>query len=513
MVAGFGVAGRIEGVAVMLLFALSGSIGPFVGQNWGAGDLDRVHGGIRVAYRFSLIWGAAAWLVLMLIGDWVVPLIDDNPAVIDVARHYLAIVPISYGLWGVLMMASASFNSLGKPIPSTIMAFTRMFVVYVPLAMLADHLFGYTGIFVATATANCLMGYGDTSGSNVLCPHRPVAASFRPDALLRYGRRLITVPLYLALTAVATLALPLLAPLCWLVSLRASTRGALRSGAFALVYLWCETIGILASGWLWMRNGLPTRASARWHRFLAGNFALQCWWANALKTAAERLFRLSFAVEGSDALDGAPAIMLPRHASIADTIIPMVFYAAPYQVRLRYVLKRELLLDPCLDIVGNRLPNCFVARSGADAQADIDKVVELTHGRAADEGFLIYPEGTRFSTERRARVLDSLATRVAAMDLQRMQRWTDLLPPRTGGACALIDNAPELDLVFCAHTGFERASHFSTLINGGWLGAHIRIRFWRVARRDIPSDPAAQRELLFTQWDRMQETVAELRGR
>ena len=158
VVAGFGVAGRIEGVAVMLLFALSGSIGPFVGQNWGAGNLDRVHGGIRVAYRFSLAWGAAAWLVLMLIGDWVVPLIDDNAQVIDVARHYLAIVPISYGLWGVLMMASASFNSLGKPIPSTIMAFTRMFVVYVPLAMLADHLFGYSGIFVATALANCVMG-------------------------------------------------------------------------------------------------------------------------------------------------------------------------------------------------------------------------------------------------------------------------------------------------------------------------------------------------------------------
>lgn len=158
VVAGFGVAGRIEGVAVMLLFALSGSIGPFVGQNWGAGNLERVHGGIRVAYRFSLVWGAAAWIVLMLIGDWVVPLIDNNVQVIDVARRYLAIVPVSYGLWGVLMMASASFNSLGKPIPSTIMAFTRMFVFYVPLALIADHLFGYSGIFVATATANCLMG-------------------------------------------------------------------------------------------------------------------------------------------------------------------------------------------------------------------------------------------------------------------------------------------------------------------------------------------------------------------
>ena len=60
----------------------------------------------------------------------------------------------------------------------------------------------------------------------------------------------------------------------------------------------------------------------------------------------------------------------------------MVFYAIPHQVRLRYVLKRELLLDPCLDIVGNRLPNCFVARSGADAQADIDKVADARRATA-----------------------------------------------------------------------------------------------------------------------------------
>ncbi len=158
VVAGFGVAGRIEAVAVMLLFALSGSIGPFVGQNWGANDLERVREGMRVAYRFSLAWGAGAWLILLLIGDRLVPLIDTNPEVVATARHYLAIVPVSYGLWGVLMVTSAAFNSLGKPIPSTIMAFTRMFVIYVPLAMLADHFFGYPGIFVATALANGAMG-------------------------------------------------------------------------------------------------------------------------------------------------------------------------------------------------------------------------------------------------------------------------------------------------------------------------------------------------------------------
>jgi MATE family, multidrug efflux pump len=158
VVAGFGVAGRIEAVAVMLLFALSGSIGPFVGQNWGAEAYERVDAGIRAAYRFCLIWGAVAWLGLWAFADRLVPLIDDNPAVVDSARTYLAIVPVSYGLWGVLMMASATFNSLGKPIPSTLMAATRMFLIYVPLAMLGNHYLGYQGIFIATALANAIMG-------------------------------------------------------------------------------------------------------------------------------------------------------------------------------------------------------------------------------------------------------------------------------------------------------------------------------------------------------------------
>jgi Na+-driven multidrug efflux pump len=177
VVAGFGVAARIEAVAVMLLFALSGSIGPFVGQNWGANALPRVREGIRVVYQFSLLWGAAAWLLLWLLGAQLVPLIDTNPEVVTAARTYLAIVPISYGLWGVLMMSSATFNSLGKPIPSTVMAFTRMFVIYVPLAMLADHYVGYAGIFIATATANAVMGCWGYLWlkRTLLAPHRGFA--------------------------------------------------------------------------------------------------------------------------------------------------------------------------------------------------------------------------------------------------------------------------------------------------------------------------------------------------
>ncbi|MEZ5559348.1 MAG: MATE family efflux transporter [Pseudomonadales bacterium] len=158
VVAGFGVATRLEAVAVMLLFALSGSIGPFIGQNWGARRPERVREGLRVTYQFCLIWGLIAALIMILFGPIFASWVDATEEVVGTAAFYLSVVPWSYGLWGVLMMSSASFNALGKPIPSTVLSFTRMFIVYIPMAMLMNKLMGYTGIFIATALTNALMG-------------------------------------------------------------------------------------------------------------------------------------------------------------------------------------------------------------------------------------------------------------------------------------------------------------------------------------------------------------------
>ena len=157
-VAGFGVAGRIEAVAAMLLFALSGSIGPFVGQNLGAKRIDRVRHGVRASYQFSLIWGFAVALPLFVFGGAISGLIDSSPEVIGIAALYLALVPWSYGCWGMMMMATASFNAIGKPLPSTALAFARMVIVYIPLASVLDHYFGYQGVFIATLVSNSLVG-------------------------------------------------------------------------------------------------------------------------------------------------------------------------------------------------------------------------------------------------------------------------------------------------------------------------------------------------------------------
>jgi MATE family, multidrug efflux pump len=157
-VAGFGIASRIEGLFVIPLFALSASIGPFVGQNWGANHLDRANSAMLLSFKYSLGWGLLVAVALLVLRGTLVRQFDDNVEVIEVATTYLLIVPFSYGAWGILMMASAIFNSLGKPVSSTIMSIIRMFVIYVPLAYLGEFLFGYAGVFAAAFVANILMG-------------------------------------------------------------------------------------------------------------------------------------------------------------------------------------------------------------------------------------------------------------------------------------------------------------------------------------------------------------------
>lgn len=315
------------------------------------------------------------------------------------------------------------------------------------------------------------------------------------------GRRLITIPAFIGGTLLLTALLPALLVIALALRAIPASRGALATLLFVCGYLWCETIGIVTSALIWLRH--RERAA-----FLTANYRLQYWWANALKVMAERMFRLRFEVSGQHALEGPAALVLPRHASIADTVIPMVFYAIPRQIRLRYVLKSELLFDPCLDIVGNRLPNLFVDRGGQDSERARRGVASLLDHLGIDEGVLIYPEGTRFSPAKRFAL--QARYRESPELSEQLRRWETLLPPRLGGTMAMLEHNPGRDLLFCGHSGFEGSSHFSNLINGSWMGARIRIHFWRVPFADIPRDREAAIQLLFRQWDRMQDTVQAL---
>jgi len=158
VVAGFGVAARIDAVATMVVIGISASTAPLVGQNWGARLYDRVDQALRLCYQYCLIWGVAAAVILWSGAAFFVGLITDDAEVAHAATLYLYIVPASIGFMGVLNVANASFNALSKPMPPLVLSLLRTLAVYIPLAILAAKMFGYVGVFAVTALVNVLFG-------------------------------------------------------------------------------------------------------------------------------------------------------------------------------------------------------------------------------------------------------------------------------------------------------------------------------------------------------------------
>jgi Na+-driven multidrug efflux pump len=157
-VAGFGVASRIESVTLVVFYAMSAIIGPFVGQNMSAGKADRIFVALRLCVLFCLGFGLVIAVGLAFGSSLLPTLFSDNPNVTRVAAMFLWIAPISYGTYGMVMVMNASFNGMGKPMPAVFVSVGRMAVIYVPLAIVGNHYFGVAGIFASYAIANVVAG-------------------------------------------------------------------------------------------------------------------------------------------------------------------------------------------------------------------------------------------------------------------------------------------------------------------------------------------------------------------
>jgi len=158
-VAGYGVSSRIEFFAFTVVVALGSVLMPFMGQNWGACNHARLRLGARSAEVLALAWGAFMFVVLAVAARPIATLFNADPDVVATIVTYLRIVPLAYGLQGVLMVASASLNALNRPLHSSALALGQMFVVYVPLAMLGSRLYGLAGVFGALALAYFAGGF------------------------------------------------------------------------------------------------------------------------------------------------------------------------------------------------------------------------------------------------------------------------------------------------------------------------------------------------------------------
>lgn len=322
------------------------------------------------------------------------------------------------------------------------------------------------------------------------------------ETLRRYMRRAVTIPAVMLSLLALFAALPVLLPLAFVVDLaRAAGRRSfvsVRIVLFGVSFLATEVLGLalLLGVWLASLGRSELRAARTW--------PVQRWYTAMHYVALRTLFRLRFEVEDDEATTPGPMLVLVRHASIIDSLVPAVFIANAHQMRLRYVLKRELLVDPCLDLAGHWLPNRFVARDGVDTAREVEAVRSLKTGLEADAGVLLYPEGTRFTPEKRRRVIE----RLNGAARERAERLRHLLPIRPGGVLALLDAPPACDVLFVAHHGLEGFAHVADILRGALVGRTVRLRFWRVPVASIPAGADERRAWLAEEWQRMDDWLS-----
>ena len=309
---------------------------------------------------------------------------------------------------------------------------------------------------------------------------------------------MMTISMYFLLWVLLSVLAPLWIPVAFVVGVfRRSSFIILRLLMFFWVYLATELIGLIAAAGVYLIT--PGNIERRHDLF----FRLECWWGSSLFNWLCRFLSLSVSIKGSDQILPGPVLVFIRHASIIDTALPVAFLANAKGLRLRYVFKRELLVDPCIDVAGHASPNYFIDRGGSvhEELAGVRKLGE----NLGQEGVLLYPEGTRF-TERKKRIaIRRLAS--SHPDLVPLaESYAYCLPPKPGGALTLLDAAPNADVLIVAHRGLEGLANATDLLSGTVVGKQVQIQIWRIHADDIPQGEA-RRRWLFDWWKRVDEFV------
>jgi len=235
--------------------------------------------------------------------------------------------------------------------------------------------------------------------------------------------------------------------------------------------------------------------------------ATMTWWTNQLTRVISWAAPLPIDLSELDPelLEGN-AIVIGRHRSLLDAILPATVLGN-HGLSTLYVLKADLQWDINIDLVGQRMGHVFVNRSPKNLDNELEPIRELA-GRIDEESVgVIFPEGTFFNETRKKRAVASLRRRNAKhADIAETLQY--LLPPRPAGTLALLEGAPNADVVILGHVGFEPFGTIGQIL--GNLGAQhsVIVRAWRFAREHVPTEPSEQIDWLFERWQEMDDWIA-----
>jgi putative MATE family efflux protein len=135
--AGFGVGSRLMQAIFLPAMAVAFATGPVAGQNYGAKQFGRV----RETLRSSMTIGVAVMLALTLLCQWRPELLvrgfTDEPAVVEVATHFLRLISLNFAAQAIVFTCSGVFQGLGHTWPALGSSASRILTFMLPAIWLS----------------------------------------------------------------------------------------------------------------------------------------------------------------------------------------------------------------------------------------------------------------------------------------------------------------------------------------------------------------------------------------
>jgi len=147
-VAGYAVIGRLTPFAFCLVFGLSGAVGPIIGQNFGAGQFDRVREALRTALAFVLLYVVVVSALLFIFRNGIADIFNTTGAARDLVLLFCGPLSLAFFFNAVLFTTNAAFNNLQRPTYAALLNWGRHTLGTIPFAWLGARYWGAEGVLI-----------------------------------------------------------------------------------------------------------------------------------------------------------------------------------------------------------------------------------------------------------------------------------------------------------------------------------------------------------------------------
>ncbi len=158
VVAAMTVVDRVTSVAFGATFALSGAVGPVIGQNFGAGRLDRVRATLLTCYGVAIAYGVVVWALLALSAPLIVAAFAARGEMAELIVFYMRIGVAAWLFLACLFAANAAFNNLGYPFLALIFNWGRATLGTIPFVTIGAHYGGPKGGIIGMGAGAAFFG-------------------------------------------------------------------------------------------------------------------------------------------------------------------------------------------------------------------------------------------------------------------------------------------------------------------------------------------------------------------